>query len=165
VVGRGGRGRRGGGYARSIERDGLFELTEFFVLPAHQAKGVGTVACLPFAPALAQEAVGAPAGTLAWVLYLGAFPTAIAFSTWAFALARMNAGRLGAVTYLAPPVSVLLGWLLLGETPVALAYLGGALCLVGVWITRRRPRPAPTRVAAAAPRSEADASPEPSAKV
>src|SRR5918999_795832 len=29
------------GYARSIERGGHFELTEFFVLPSNQAKGVG----------------------------------------------------------------------------------------------------------------------------
>jgi GNAT superfamily N-acetyltransferase len=29
------------GYGRSIERDGLFELTEFFVLPISQSKGVG----------------------------------------------------------------------------------------------------------------------------
>jgi GNAT superfamily N-acetyltransferase len=29
------------GYARSIERGGLFELTEFFVLPDQQARGVG----------------------------------------------------------------------------------------------------------------------------
>jgi GNAT superfamily N-acetyltransferase len=31
------------GYARSMERGGLFELTEFFVLPARQARGVGRV--------------------------------------------------------------------------------------------------------------------------
>jgi len=29
------------GFARSIERDGLFELTEFFVLPDQQSKGIG----------------------------------------------------------------------------------------------------------------------------
>src|SRR5439155_17130048 len=29
------------GYTRSIERGGLFELTEFFVLPDQQARGVG----------------------------------------------------------------------------------------------------------------------------
>ena len=29
------------GFARSIERGGLFELTEFFVLPTHQSRGVG----------------------------------------------------------------------------------------------------------------------------
>jgi GNAT superfamily N-acetyltransferase len=29
------------GYARSVERGGLFELSEFFVLPSHQAAGLG----------------------------------------------------------------------------------------------------------------------------
>jgi hypothetical protein len=29
------------GYARSVERDGLFELSEFFVLPSRQAAGLG----------------------------------------------------------------------------------------------------------------------------
>jgi GNAT superfamily N-acetyltransferase len=29
------------GFARSLERDGLFELTEFFVLPGQQSRGVG----------------------------------------------------------------------------------------------------------------------------
>lgn len=35
---------------------------------------------------------------------------------------------MGATTYLVPPISVLLGWLLLAETPAALALAGGALC-------------------------------------
>ncbi len=42
------------------------------------------------------------------------------------------------MTYLAPPIAILLGWLLLGETPPVLAVAGGALCLVGVSIARRR---------------------------
>jgi drug/metabolite transporter (DMT)-like permease len=37
-----------------------------------------------------------------------------------------------------PPLSILLGWLWLGESPAALAYLGGALCLLGVAFSRRR---------------------------
>ena len=45
---------------------------------------------------------------------------------------------MGATTYLAPPVAVLLGWAILGETPPALALLGGTLCLLGV-IAARRP--------------------------
>lgn len=40
-------------------------------------------------------------------------------------------------TYLVPPVAVLLGWVLLGETPALLAYAGGALCLAGVALSRR----------------------------
>jgi len=36
-----------------------------------------------------------------------------------------------------PPLSILFGWALLGETPVLLAVAGGALCLAGVYATRR----------------------------
>ena len=54
-----------------------------------------------------------------------------------FALARTGAGRMAATTYLVPPVSVLLGWLLLSESPPALALAGGALCLAGVIVARR----------------------------
>jgi drug/metabolite transporter (DMT)-like permease len=71
------------------------------------------------------------------MVYLGVFPTALAFWTWAFALSRTTAGRLAATTYLVPPLSVLLGWLLLSEAPPALSLLGGALCLLGVLVSRR----------------------------
>lgn len=99
---------------------------------------VGAVACLPFAPELLGDLRDAGSGALAGVVYLGLFPTAIAFTTWAYALARSDAGRLGSTTYLVPPIAVVLGWLLLGEVPPLLAFVGGGLCLVGVWITRRR---------------------------
>jgi drug/metabolite transporter (DMT)-like permease len=101
---------------------------------------IGAVVCLPFGPALARELEGADASTWLWVAYLGAFPTAVGFTTWAYALARTSAGRLGATTYLVPPVAILLSWLLLGETPVALAFVGGVLCVGGVYVARRTPR-------------------------
>ena len=44
---------------------------------------------------------------------------------------------MGATTYLVPPLAVLMGWMVLGEVPPALALLGGALCLVGVAVSRR----------------------------
>jgi drug/metabolite transporter (DMT)-like permease len=99
---------------------------------------VGAVACLPFAPSLADELAHAPTRSIAWVVYLGAFPTSLAFTTWAYALARTDAGRLGVTTYIVPPVSVLLGWIILAEAPPALAFAGGALCLCGVAISRLR---------------------------
>jgi drug/metabolite transporter (DMT)-like permease len=97
---------------------------------------IGLVACLPFAPALVHELGRARGSAIAWAVYLGAVPTAIGFTTWAYALRRTSAGRMGATTYLVPPLAILLGWVLLGETPPALALGGGALCLVGVAITR-----------------------------
>ncbi|MGW5878510.1 DMT family transporter [Nocardiopsis terrae] len=98
---------------------------------------VGTLACLPFTGVLASEVAAAPWQATATVVYLGVFPTALAFTTWAFALSRMPAGRLGATTYLVPALVVALSWALLGETPVPGALLGGALCLAGVAVSRR----------------------------
>jgi drug/metabolite transporter (DMT)-like permease len=98
---------------------------------------IGALACLPFVVQLVRETAAAPAGSIGWLIYLGLGPTALGFSAWAFALRRTDAGRLAATTYLVPPISILLGWMLLGESPVALAYLGGALCLAGVALSRR----------------------------
>jgi drug/metabolite transporter (DMT)-like permease len=75
-----------------------------------------------------------------WLVYLGVFPTAIAFTTWAFALNRTTAGRLGSTTYLVPPVAILLAWLVLSEVPPVLALAGGALCIGGVVVARSRGR-------------------------
>ena len=102
---------------------------------------IGTVTCLPFAQTLVSEVSDASPSTIWWVVYLGAFPTALGFTTWAFALSRTSAGRMGATTYLVPVVAIGLAWLLLGETPALLAFAGGALCLVGVAISRRRAQP------------------------
>jgi drug/metabolite transporter (DMT)-like permease len=74
------------------------------------------------------------------VFYLGAFPTALGFTTWAYALSRTTAGRMGATTYLVPMVAILLAWVFLGETPAGLALVGGALCLVGVAVSRSERR-------------------------
>jgi drug/metabolite transporter (DMT)-like permease len=116
-------------------------------LPALQvtftACAMGAVCCLPWAGALVDELGSAPAGSVAVMVYLGAVPTALAFSTWAYALSRMDAGKLGVTTYLVPPLVILLGWLLLDEVPPALALVGGAICLAGVGLSRRRTRVRP----------------------
>jgi drug/metabolite transporter (DMT)-like permease len=101
---------------------------------------VGTIACLPFAGQLARDVAAAEATDVAWVVYLGVFPTAIAFSTFAFALAHMGAGNLSVTTYLVPPITVLLSWVFLSEAPPPMAYVGGVLALAGVAIARRRPK-------------------------
>jgi drug/metabolite transporter (DMT)-like permease len=101
------------------------------------ACGVGAISCLPFAPTLLREVGEADASAVGWAVYLGVFPTALAFTTWAYALARTTAGRMGATTYLVPPLAVLMGWAVLGEVPPPLALLGGALCLAGVAVSRR----------------------------
>ncbi|MGY1838649.1 MULTISPECIES: DMT family transporter [unclassified Modestobacter] len=104
------------------------------------ACAIGAVCCLPWAGALVTDLGAAPASSVAGMVYLGAVPTALAFSTWAYALSRMDAGRLSVTTYLVPPLVVLMGWLLLDEVPPVLAVIGGAVCLAGVGVSRRRGR-------------------------
>ncbi|WP_153933270.1 DMT family transporter [Aeromicrobium sp. S22] len=101
---------------------------------------IGAVACLPFAPTLIDEVSTASVQDLLWLVYLGAFPTAIGFSTWSYALQRISTGQAASTTYLVPAVATLISWAVLDEVPAALAFVGGALCLVGVAITRYRPR-------------------------
>ena len=111
---------------------------------------VGALFCLPFATQLVREWRVAPTGSIAWLLFLGLFPTSIAFTTWAYALARGSAGRLAATAYLVPPITIVMSWLILGEEPRPIAILGGALCLVGVAIARRAPA---VRASAPVPRA------------
>ena len=89
--------------------------------------------------ALDAEAARAPASSTLLVVYLGIGPTAIAFTTWAYALSRSTMARQGATTYLVPPLVIALSFVTLGEVPGIVAMLGGALCLAGVAVTRRRP--------------------------
>jgi drug/metabolite transporter (DMT)-like permease len=113
---------------------------------------IGAVCCLPWAGVLVDELGRAPGGSIAGMVYLGVVPTALAFSTWAYALSRMDAGTLGVTTYLVPPLVIALGWLLLDEVPPALAVVGGAVCLAGVALSRRRARrpiPVPAEVGTA----------------
>lgn len=101
---------------------------------------VGAVACLPFAGQLAHEVAHAPASATLNMVYLGVFPTALAFTTWAYALARTTASRMGVTTYAVPALVVLMSWLALGEVPGVLTLGGGVLCLAGVAVSRSRAR-------------------------
>ncbi|MEW2247661.1 MULTISPECIES: DMT family transporter [unclassified Streptomyces] len=108
---------------------------------------IGAVVCLPFAGQLVHEAAGAPVSATLNMVYLGVFPTALAFTTWAYALSRTTASRMGATTYAVPALVVGMSWLFLGEVPGLLTLAGGVLCLAGVAVSRSRSRAA--RVVAA----------------
>ena len=103
---------------------------------------IGAVVLLPFAPQAVGELAQAPGGAVAAVVYLGVFPTAVGFALWAYALTRLNAGVLASTTLTVPGIVVLMSWALLGELPTVVALVGGALCLAGVAVSRRRPRAA-----------------------
>lgn len=100
---------------------------------------MGAVTCLPFSGDL--PGIVADGGAeLWWIVYLGVFPTAVAFTTWAFALTHTDAGALSLTTFLVPLIATGIAWLTIDEVPPSLTFVGGALAIVGVLMTRRRPK-------------------------
>ena len=100
---------------------------------------MGAVICLPFASDLPSIVAGGGA-ELWWIVYLGVLPTAVAFTTWAYALTHTDAGALSLTTFLVPGIATLVAWLTINEVPPSLTFVGGALAIVGVLMTRRKPR-------------------------
>ena len=87
---------------------------------------------------LSAEAVPAWVG-LAYTVVIG---TVVGSGIWVWLMARHPAGVVAPFSMLVPVVGILAAWLVLGEVPVPLQLLGGALVLVGIWLASR---PAPTR--------------------
>jgi len=101
---------------------------------------IGAAVLLPFLPQALGEFGVAPAPAVWAMVYLGVFPSAVAFLLWAYVLQRSPAGLTASATLAVPAIVVLLSWLLLGELPTLLGMVGGALCLIGVAVSRRSPR-------------------------
>ncbi|MFI9602475.1 DMT family transporter [Streptomyces sp. NPDC052043] len=131
----------------ALGRASVLQVTTFGCL-------VGAVACLPFAGRLLHDAARAPLPATLNMVYLGVFPTALAFTTWGYALSRTTASRMGATTYAVPALVVLMSWLALGEVPGLVTLVGGALCLAGVAVSRSRPHRRTSRTAHEEPRPE-----------
>ena len=100
---------------------------------------VGLLVCLPWTGEAVDVLGSASADTWWWLVYLGVFPSAIAFTTWAYALSHNDAGTFAQSTFLVPFITVLMAWVVLAEVPAPGAFVGGALCVAGLLLARRRP--------------------------
>ena len=93
---------------------------------------IGTLLLVPFAPGLGHALAQAPRQAVWCALYLGVFPTAIAYLSWTFALKRAGLTRVLPFIYLIPVLASASAWAFLGEVLSPLSLAGGAIVLAGV---------------------------------
>ena len=73
-------------------------------------------------------------------LYVGVFPAAIAYVTWATALSLANASSVSSLIYLEPAVAIVVAWMWLHELPTPLSLIGGVIAIAGVLIVNAMSR-------------------------
>jgi drug/metabolite transporter (DMT)-like permease len=93
---------------------------------------IGTAMLLPVAPTLLKEIRTAPAAATWAAVYMGVFPTAIAYALWTHVISRMNVSRAVSFLFLIPALAVVIAWIWLGEVPSRVAIVGGAMVIGGV---------------------------------
>ena len=102
---------------------------------------LGTLPMLIFLHGFAAQLRAAPLGAHLAVIYLGLFPSALAYLTWTFALSRVPASVTTSFLYVSPVFAILIGWLWLREVPSAVSLLGGAIAIAGVVLLNLLGRP------------------------
>ena len=106
-----------------------FEVTAY-------AMWAGTVFVLPWTglPPRALWGPGAHAGgaAIGSAVFLGLAPSAAGFALWAYAMARMDVGRVTVSLYLVPAAAIGISLVWLGQVPGPAELTGGAIALAGV---------------------------------
>ena len=95
---------------------------------------LGTLMMIPFGLDIGSEVADAPASAIWMVVFLGVFPAALAYASWAYALSRFPASKAGSFLYIGGPTTVVIAWLWLDEVPSLLSLIGGLVALTGVVI-------------------------------
>jgi drug/metabolite transporter (DMT)-like permease len=92
----------------------------------------GTFFMLVFAPGLLDEVQRAPLSATLTIVYMGIFPTAIAYSIWGYVLSRIAVSVAVSFIYLVPVLATVMSHFWLGEVLTTRSLLGGFLALLGV---------------------------------
>lgn len=96
------------------------------------ATWAGTLPMLVFVPGVVADVAAAGAPALLATIYIGVFPSAVAYTIFAFALSRAPVTMVAAALYMVPVFSLIASWLLVGEVPGPLTVVGGAVAIGGI---------------------------------
>jgi len=113
-----------------LSKYSAFELTAY-------SMWIGTILTTFFIPGLYNTIQTAPLKSTIAVIYLGVFPAAFAYVTWAYILSKLTVTRAVSFLYLVPIIAVIIAWFWLKETPKILSIIGGVIALVGVIIVNK----------------------------
>jgi drug/metabolite transporter (DMT)-like permease len=104
--------------------------------------GSGSLMLLPLAGYEIATVGLQPLPIMGWlgVLYLGVIASGVAYLLYNASLRYLDASEVGVYTNLIPVVGVLTGVIMLGEPLSLRAIVGGAVVMLGVWITSRAER-------------------------
>ena len=94
------------------------ELTAYFTW-------AGTLPMLIFLPGLFQDIQEATFAAHVSAIYVGVFPAAIAYVTWAIALSLGKASSVTSMLYVEPAIAIVIAWFWLNEWPSTLSIIGG----------------------------------------
>ncbi len=102
---------------------------------------LGMLPMLVFLPGFVGELRAAPLSAHLALIYLGLFPSALAYLTWTFALSRVGASTTTSFLYVSPVLAILIALVWLGEVPRPITLLGGAVAVAGVVLVNTLGRP------------------------
>ena len=98
------------------------ELTAYFTW-------AGTIPFLFFTPGLFDTIQGASTEANLSAIYIGIFPTALAYLTWAIALSKSKASSISNTLYAEPVVAIIVTWFWLHDLPSHLSIVGGIIAI------------------------------------
>jgi drug/metabolite transporter (DMT)-like permease len=97
----------------------------------------GTLVLLVFTPGLTGKIAKAPLEAIIAAIYLGVFPSAVAYIAWSYALSRAPASRIASFLYLQPVFAVIIAWIWLKEIPALFSLIGGVVIILGVFLVNK----------------------------
>lgn len=94
----------------------------------------GTLPLLIFLPGLFESIKVATVEAHVSTIFIGVFPAAIAYVTWAIALSLGNVGTITSMLYVEPVIAIFIAWIWLDEWPATLSLIGGGIAVSSVII-------------------------------
>jgi len=100
---------------------------------------IGTIGIIPFYVLTPhQNLLEVPLPTIGAIIFLAIFCSIIAYLIYNIALEKMDASRVALFIYLVPLSTIVLAWLILGESMTLPAIIGGIAVCVGMYIAEQK---------------------------